>query len=918
MKKENSKPKSPVKRSSKKSTGINKGNKGITLKQIDFTSLIAKITNIAPAIIGLTEIETGKIIDVNKHFCDTLGFKHKEVIGKVSSDLLNFKEEIRKPIISKLVKEGSVLGEEIIAHTKNGTPLNFIVFSKLIFINKKKYNLFFAIDITYKKLADDMHKQSEAWLMNLIDNIDDLFTVIDAKTYDVLYANKAMINKYGDYKGKKCYERFHNIDYVCTHCNSENVLGKNSGKTYEYEHYEESEDKWYKCKSKAIPWTNGIVAINVIWSDITKQKKVENELRDYKYLLDATQHISKIGGWLWDLEDQSMFWSEEAYKIHGLNPEDIENGASRHIIKSLECYKKEDKQIIYEAFKKCYEEGIPYTFEFPFKTYDGRNIWIETSGMPIYKDNKIVKVIGNIIDITEAKKTKTMLYESLEVFNLLQKATNDVIWNWDIINNKQMWNKAGKEVLGWDDITEEPQTAQWWIDKNHPDDSERISEKFFQSIKDKECISWSDEYKFLKKNGEYAQILDRCYILRDKEGNAIRMVGAMLDITERKKMELELISAKEKAEESERLKSCFLENMSHEIRTPMNGILGFLDLLREPDLSEENRNEFIEVVNKAGERLLDTINDIIEISKIESGETQVELTNVDISELLENHYNFFKHQTDKKGIDFIFNNYLKGQPIIAKTDKHKFDSIISNLIKNAIKFTKKGSIKLGMYIEDEFITFYVKDTGIGIPEEVRSKIFNRFVQADGSYNRPFEGSGLGLSIVKAYIEMLHGKIRLKSEVGKGSSFFFSIPLISSDERTPETETNEIHYKLPDEKTTILIAEDDDLSFSFVEQILTSRNMKVIRTTNGNDTVKTFKENPDISLILMDIQLPGMDGIQATKQIRKFDKEIPIIAQTAYAMEGDKDTFLNAGCSDYISKPMNIQNLLKVIAKNLMD
>ncbi|MGE4587078.1 MAG: PAS domain-containing sensor histidine kinase, partial [Mangrovibacterium sp.] len=252
----------------------------------------------------------------------------------------------------------------------------------------------------------------------------------------------------------------------------------------------------------------------------------------------------------------------------------------------------------------------------------------------------------------------------------------------------------------------------------------------------------------------------------------------------RNRMILDLIAAKEKAEESERLRAAFLANMSHEIRTPMNGILGFLSLLETPDLEEENKKEYINIVNKSGQRLLETINDIIEISKIEAGESRLNSMVVNIREILQYQLDFFQPQAEEKGLHLFIKKQLKQDEALVQTDKHKLEGILTNLIKNALKFTEEGYVELGNYREGNRLVFYVKDTGKGIPPERIGTIFERFVQADQELTRAYEGSGLGLAIAKAYLDTLGGEISVQSTPGQGSCFTFYIPWLPAQQTGP--------------------------------------------------------------------------------------------------------------------------------------
>ncbi|MBN2615407.1 MAG: response regulator [Bacteroidales bacterium] len=422
-----------------------------------------------------------------------------------------------------------------------------------------------------------------------------------------------------------------------------------------------------------------------------------------------------------------------------------------------------------------------------------------------------------------------------------------------------------------------------------------------------------------KKNGEFFWELTIISAVLDNQGEITHFVSVMQDITETKKLWDELVQAKERAEESDRLKSAFLANISHEIRTPMNGILGFMGLLKESDLANEIKNQYIDLVNVSGHRLLHTVNDLVEISKIEAGQMKVEFSSVSMDDTMNFLYQFFQKEAADKGLELTMTNGLKANEKIVRTDKKKLESIFINLLNNALKFTPEGSVHFDVSLLGDQLEFSVRDTGIGIPEDRMSTIFDRFVQADLSYSKAYEGSGLGLSIAKAYIDMLEGKIWVDSKPGRGTAFYFSIPYVKADPSQNEEETEFREVKSKKSKSgIILVAEDDVISFSFLKHLLNKAGYQLLGATNGKDTVQVCKEHPEISLILMDIKMPGMNGLEATKHIRKFNKEVPIIAQTAYAMEGDHEMVLKAGCNDYISKPIAKLTLLEKIEQLLKN
>jgi len=377
----------------------------------------------------------------------------------------------------------------------------------------------------------------------------------------------------------------------------------------------------------------------------------------------------------------------------------------------------------------------------------------------------------------------------------------------------------------------------------------------------------------------------------------------------------ELLKAKEQAEESDRLKSAFLANMSHEIRTPMNGILGFAELLKEPGLTGKEQQDYIKIIEKSGARMLNIINDIVDISKIEAGLMKIEIQETNVNEQIQDIYTFFKPEVEAQGMTISFSTPLPAKEAILKTDREKVYAILTNLVKNAIKYSNTGTIEIGYNKGDCDLEFYVKDTGIGIPNDRHGAIFKRFIQADIPGEWAQQGAGLGLSITKAYVEMLGGKIRVESQLGVGSTFYFTLQY--NIVLTKETEVNQL---APSENTElvgklkILIAEDDEVSEMLIGNTLKTIGKEILKARTGVEAIEVCKKNPDLDLVMMDIRMPDMGGYEATRQIRKINKEVVIIAQTAHGLYGDREKAIEAGCNDYIAKPINKTELLILIHK----
>lgn len=685
-------------------------------------------------------------------------------------------------------------------------------------------------------------------------------------------------------------------------------------------------------------------AILSIARDITARKMMQNKLRESDDTIRLIFDSTAEGIFGIDKQGICTFCNKATVKMLGYTNENEIIGKNIH---ALIHYAFPDGSIfpesgcsVFEAVKTGKEKHIDTEV---FWRKDGSHFPVEYWSFPIRRNEKIIGSVVTFLDITERKyndNIQHILYEiarqsisTTSIEDLLKLTRTELARVLDTTNFYVASYNQETEMLQQLIMHDEKSfIASWHV-------TESISGMIVRTKKS--MLLSEDEINKLNQNlnRPTAYVAPLCWMgvpLFDGEqvigvmavqsytdpqaydASSLRLLELIAHelslLLQRKKMIADLIKSKEKAEESDQLKSAFLANVSHEIRTPMNGILGFLELLKEPDLSEEEKAAYIKIVNKSGQRLLDTINDIIEISRIESGELEVFEDEVCLSEVLNYYYDFFKPQTDQIGLQLILNNQLNKNDDCVITDRHKLDGILTNLIKNAIKFTKQGSVEIGCYAEKEKLLLYVKDTGIGIPAHRIDAIFERFVQADIHITRAHEGSGLGLSIVKAYTEALGGELNLESEPEKGSKFMVALPLRKADVSEKPKEQPEKQEVNHNESKLILLAEDDDSSFEYLRILLESMGFRMMQCADGETAVNMAKKHPEIALILMDIKMPVIDGLEATRKIRKFNSEIPIIAQSAYALAGDAEKALSAGCNDYVTKPVNRKVLLKIINK----
>ena len=422
------------------------------------------------------------------------------------------------------------------------------------------------------------------------------------------------------------------------------------------------------------------------------------------------------------------------------------------------------------------------------------------------------------------------------------------------------------------------------------------------------------DYKIIiqDQEREIRHVASHIKLLKTTDGKEL-ILFTVSDISKQEKIKRELLRAKERAEDLDKLKNIYLSNISREIRMPMNSIVGFAELLNIESITPEEKSEYVKIIKLQSNVLLKLIDDISEVSRFEAGEVKINKSqcnlNLLLNELLGNS-NQQKKILKKENLDLILNIPDK-KGIVTYTDSGRLQQVLTNLISNAIKFTEKGYIEFGYAEEDNLIEFYVKDTGIGLNKDEQKQIFDRFKYDEETITRKYEGSGLGLTIAKGIVRLLGGKIWIDSEPGKGTTIFFTIPLEEVPMENIEEVIIEEHtpFEFNWKGKLILVVEDDDVNFKFIETILLENQAQVLRANNGLQAVELYQSINKIDLILMDIKMPEMDGFDATRKIRSVNRQIPIIAQTAFALEEDREKCLQAGCDEHVTKPIDIKDLM---------
>jgi len=618
-----------------------------------------------------------------------------------------------------------------------------------------------------------------------------------------------------------------------------------------------------------------------------------------KALMDALPFAS------WFKDTDGKFRQANSILLNSLNKELSEVLGKE----SGEVFDEEDARLSDEGERDVYETGK--TSEV---TYSRDNHIFKAVNFPVFdRDGKIAGTGGYQEDITNLTASLQALHQERETLEVLLENMPFCIFFTDRKHRYLRVNRLMAKLLR----VSHPKEA---IGKSNEEFfSQRVARKMMDE--DRTIMETgkliSNRIVFFEDKGVDGFWMELNKIpVRDERGVIIMIMGIFKDVTDKVTIENELKNAKNRAEESDHLKTSFLANMSHEIRTPMNGILGFANLLRDPDIGDEQKDLFLQHIDRSSKQLLNIIDDIIDISKIESGQLKISNRPVHINEVMDEIYSSFFHRIrgdapGQKKVAFTLNKDVVSTVFTIVVDDYRLTQIFNNLIGNAIKFTHEGQITFGYKLKaDRYIEFFVSDSGIGIEEEKSSLIFDRFGQVKPASNYQPSGTGLGLPISKSLVNLMGGEMWVESEVGEGSIFRFTLPLVIEKVREePKVLISNKSYDWQDK--CILIAEDEDLNWLFIKEMLRKTGAEIIRAKNGLEALELVqKREPDV--ILMDIKMPEMNGIEATRKIREFNSDVPIISQTAFVMAEEKEESIKAGSNHFVTKPLDRTIIMELI------
>jgi len=902
--------------------------------------------------------EKGVCLEQNSTAEKMFGYTISEAIGRKGTEWIT--PEDREMVMNNMLS-GYEEPYEATGLRKDGSTFPADIQGKMMYYRGRAVRVTTMTDITERKQVQEVLEENEERYRQIFQFSPDSIIILDMDM-NIMAVNNKVVEEFGYSKKELLEKTIFELHPETELKHSAQVLAsmKKKGMLKVETSFIRKDGSVFLAEATPCNYAlGGKQIIHVVIRDITERKRAEKSLEQSESLLKAIIDSTGDGLLVVDNNGHVTHRNTEFIKMWNI-PQRLINTAEDSKLIDFVLSQLIEPEKFSDKVKELYKSSRSSSDIIYFK--DGRVF--ERNSQPLLVDNVIAGRVWDFSNITERKRAE-------QIQKVLYNISNAVITSDNLSKLIRVIQiELGTVIdttnfyIALYDIKADTLTSPFFIDEKDklPVFPAGKTLTHYVIKTQKSLLATKEVLEILEQRGEVesfgtnseiwlgvpleiegkvtgvlaVQSYTDEFAYDESDMEILEFVSDQVSISiDRKKAEEDLITAMKNAEESDRLKSAFLANMSHEIRTPMNGILGFADLLKEPGLSGDEQQEYIRIIENSSKRMLNTINDLMDISMVESGQVKVSISDTNINEKIENLYSFFKPEVERKGMRLSLNNSHQKKEVIVKTDKEKVYAILTNLIKNAIKYSHEGSIEFGYVLtgltsksekvrepakptdtKPVEVEFFVKDTGIGIPKNRQQAIFDRFVQADIEDKAAYEGSGLGLSISKAYVEMLGGKIWVESEEGIGSQFYFTIPYGIGKKDVPESKLAKSEA-IPEKqlkKLKILIAEDDKSADIHLSILTKKISKEILHAKSGTETVDICRNNPDIDLVLMDIRMPEMDGYEATREIREFNKDIVIIAQTAYALAGNREEAIEAGCDDYVSKPIKQEVLMAKIVK----
>ncbi|MEF2143828.1 MAG: PAS domain S-box protein [Desulfovibrionaceae bacterium] len=858
----------------------------------------------------------GFLRDVNTAYCTMSGYSKQELLAMhiteldAHESLVDVRERLHGIKFS---------GSEVFESThrrKDGTIFDVEIATTWLHLSEGMFVAFLR-DISQRKKNEAALRESEKNYRQLFEAESDAIFLIENNTGQILAANSAASSLYGYSQAELLAMR--NVELSSEPEQTSHVTqtsppdpGKVVHIPLRYHRKKNGETFPVEITGRFFVLQDRPVHIAAI-RDITEKQNTIEALRASEERYALILKGSNDGFWDWDLVGNTVFFSDRWKEILGFGPEEVPNDVEQW---SQRLHPEDTKRVIEENDRCRRGETPSFVVEYRMRHKDGSYRWIQGRGSSARDaEGRVVRLSGTHSDITARKEAEQKLRESTALLDTAARIARFGGWSVNLVQNKVVWSDQVAAIHdmpnGYSPKVEEGilfYAPQW---------REKIRNVFGMCVE--RGIPYDEEMQIVTAKGTQVWVRTTGEAVRDEKGRIIGAQGAFQDISEQKRNHFALIQAKEQAEAASKAKSAFLANMSHEIRTPLNGIMAMMQLLEMTRLDEE-QNRYVSMAMTSTDRLTRLLSDLLDISRIEAGKMTIREAEFRPQELCRSVFELFMLPARSKGIR-LQDAIDAALPARLLGDESRLRQILFNLVGNAVKFTERGEVRLEispLHSRAGFLNVLISvmDTGIGIPAEHLDELFQPFSQVENSYTRKFQGAGLGLSIVRRIVELMGGHITMDSMPGEGTEVHVMLPF----KLLQDSEERDLEDILRDDghagTLRVLLVEDELLNAFAIRSLLEKCGHEVIVAENGRQALELLAKN-DIDVILMDVQMPIMDGLESTKAIRSSaglgpKRDIPIIALTACAMSGDREKFLAAGMNGYLGKPVKLESLIEAL------